>query len=198
MTKVYKPEPEQSMIELDQIVKTLDHGGTIIYPTDTIWGIGCDATNRKAVEKVYQLKERPRSKPFIILVDGLDMLHNYVVSIHPRLETLLFYHRRPLTVIYEKPKNLPDIVLGRDGTAGIRITVDPFCQEIISALGRPVIATSANKNSEPFPTSFGNISFDVLQKVDYIVNYKRDEPCEHDPSAIVKLSDKSELIFLRD
>ncbi len=186
------------MMELDAIVRTLDEGGTIIYPTDTIWGIGCDATNARAVEKVYRIKNRPREKPFIILVDGLEMLHKYVEEIHPRLETLLAYHQRPLTVIYENPRNLPSIVLSPEGTAAIRIALDPFCQQLIGILGRPIVATSANLSNEPFPRDFGNISFQLLQKVDYIVNYKQDQPCDEDPSVIVKLSEKSELIFLRD
>ena len=185
------------MMELDRIVKTLDQGGVIIYPTDTIWGIGCDATNGLAVEKIFEIKNRPASKPFILLVDGLEMLHQYVDDIHPRLETLLFYHKRPLTVIYENPRNLPPATLGPDKTVAIRITLDPFCQELIGSLGKPIVATSANQSNEPFPRNFGNISFDLLQKVDYIVNYKRDEPCDQDPSVIVKLSDKSELIFIR-
>ena len=185
------------MMELDQIIKTLDRGGVIIYPTDTIWGIGCDATNRKAVDKIYEIKERPKDKPFIILVNGINMLHKYVHSVHPRLETLLSLHRRPLTVIYDQPKNLPSNVVAKDGTVAIRIAQDPFCQELIEHLGKPIVATSANKSSEPFPANFGSISFDIMQQVDHIVNYKRDDESEKDPSVIVKLSEKSELIFLR-
>jgi len=185
------------MMELDQIVKTLDDGGVIIYPTDTIWGIGCDATNPKAVDKIYSIKERPKSKPFIILVNGINMLHQYVNKVHPRLETLLSYHKRPLTVIYDYPKNLPTNVIATDGSVAIRIAQDPFCQQLIEFLGKPIVATSANKSTEPFPSNFGNISFDIMQKVDYIVHYKREDESVHDPSVIVKLSDKSELIFLR-
>ncbi len=185
------------MIELDQIVDTLEQGGVIIYPTDTIWGIGCDATNQDAVDKIYEIKERPKSKPFILLVNGIKMLHEYVNNIHPRLETLLCYHRRPLTVVYEAPKNLPSNVVASDGTVAIRIAQDMFCQQLIETFGKPLIATSANKSSEPFPSNFGSISFDIMQQVDYIVDYKREDESERDPSVIVKLSDKSELIFLR-
>ena len=186
------------MKELDQVVHVLDQGGIILYPTDTIWGIGCDATNAQAVDKVFEVKERPKDKPFILLVDCLDMLKKYVRNIHPRLETLLVYHQRPLTVIYNEAKNLPENALAPDGSVGIRIVQDLYCQRMIRSLGKPVVATSANRSNDPFPLNFGEISFDIMQKVDFIVNHRREEECEHDPSVIVKLSEKSELIFLRN
>ncbi len=185
------------MTELDQIVKTLHQGGTILYPTDTIWGLGCDGTNAMAIKKVFDLKNRPKSKPFILLVSGIDMLHKYVQKVHPRLETLLAYHQRPLTVIYENPQHLPSIAIGPDHTVAIRIVHDPFCNELITKFGKPIVATSANRNGEPFPKTFGEISFDIMQHVDYIANHRRDDTSAQDPSVIVRLSEKSELIFLR-
>lgn len=185
------------MSEIDLIVQKLAAGNTILYPTDTIWGLGCDATNAAAVERIYEIKNRPKDKPFILLVDGIDMLHEYVDNIHPRLETLLFYHERPLTVIYDTPKNLPDIAMGPDKTVGIRVTQDLFCKTIIEQLGKPIVATSANKSDRPFPRNFGSIDIEVIKESDYVVKYKQDDQSESAESVIVKVSDKAELVFLR-
>lgn len=185
------------MEEFDKIIRTLEHGGTILYPTDTIWGIGCDATNAAAVDNIYHIKKRPKNKPFILLVDGIEMLKQYVRSLHPRLETLLAYHMRPLTIIYDQGKNLPPNIPGPEGSVAIRITQDIFCQNIITALGKPLVATSANFSEDPFPEHFGSISTELLRSVDYIVKYKQDLKNMHDPSPIVRLGEKEELIFIR-
>ncbi|MDH3651387.1 MAG: L-threonylcarbamoyladenylate synthase [Saprospiraceae bacterium] len=186
------------MTEVDQIIEALSHGGTIIYPTDTIWGLGCDATNELAVERIYQIKNRPKSKPFVILVSSIQMLKDYVNDVHPRLETLLSYHERPLTVIHKSSKNLPPNVIGKTGSVAVRITHDRFCCEIIDELGKPIVATSANFTHQPFPTHFGSISSELIRKVDYVVKYKQDVQATTEPSIIVKISEKSELIFVRN
>lgn len=184
--------------DLDGAVKTLLNGGLILYPTDTIWGIGCDATNAKSVDQVYDLKRRDRSKPLIILVDSIAMLRNYVAHLHPRLETLLIYHVRPLTVVYEHAINLPANLVGKDGSIAIRIVQDPYCKALISAFGRPLVSTSANISNEPFPSNFGSVSSEIIQGVDYVVKHRQHEKVNGKPSVMVKLSDKEELIFLRD
>ena len=182
----------------NKIADILANDGIILYPTDTIWGLGCDATNPVAVERVYNLKQRDRSKPFVLLVDGIEMLKEYVESVHPRLETLMMYHKRPMTVIYEQAKNLPENAVGPGGSVAIRIALDPFCQQLIKAVGKPLVASSANISNEPFPAIFGEISSQVIQGVDYIARHRRSDKAPKEPSVIVKYDGKGELVFLRD
>ena len=184
--------------KLEKITDILDEGGTILYPTDTIWGIGCDATNEGAVHKIFALKNREITKPFLLLVDSLDMLKNYVVHLHPRIETLLLFHTKPLTVVYEEGKNLPDISVAADRSVAIRVVQDSFCKELIGKFGKPLIATSANLSDQPYPANYGSISSDILSGVDYVVKWKQGEKIQNEPSVIVRLSDKEELIFLRE
>jgi len=184
--------------KLEDITNVLHDGGTILYPTDTIWGIGCDATNADAVHKIFALKKREITKPFVLLVDSLDMLQNYVVHLHPRIETLLLYHTKPLTVIYEEGKNLPDISVAADRSVAVRVVLDSFCKELIGKFGKPLIATSANVSDQPFPANFGGISSDILCGVDYVVKWKQGEKKQNEPSVIVRLSDKEDLIFIRE
>lgn len=184
--------------ELDSAVKTLQQGGMMLLPTDTIWGIACDACDEKAIQRVRDLKKRDISKPFIILVDSVEMLKNYVRHVHPKVETLLTFHKRPLTVIYDKSKNLALNAIASDGSVGIRIPTDDYCLNLIRQLGRPIIATSANVSNEPFPTSFSTISYTILKGVDYVATHRRDEISKEQPSVVVKLSDKQELVFLRE
>lgn len=187
----------QTISETQQVVQVLSQGGIILYPTDTIWGIGCDAFDETATDRIFSLKKRPRDKPLILLVSSITMLKRYVPRVHPRLETLMGYHKRPLTVIYPNPIHLPDFAKGPDGSVAIRITHDPFCRGLIKKLDRPLVSTSANFSDKPAPTHFGAISSDLIRKVDYVVQHKRDETCANEPSAIVRLSEKAELIFLR-
>ena len=181
-----------------EILTILNNGGIILYPTDTIWGIGCDATNEDAVEKIYQIKDRAHNKGFIILVDSLKMLRQYVEYIHPRIDTLLNYHTRPLTVVYEKGVNLAPGVLSKNGTVAVRIVQDPFCKELIAHFGKPLVSTSANMSGSPFPTHFGEISSDVLEKIDFVVRYRQDDREFSPPSPIIRLDENEELEFLRD
>ena len=184
--------------EIAEAATVLQRGGLILFPTDTIWGIGCDACNEAAVEKVYALKQRDRSKPFVLLVDSLEMLRMYVEHVHPRIETLLIHHTRPLTVVYDKGVNLAPNAIGKDGSAAIRIPVDEYCLSLIRKFGKPVVASSANISNEPFPGSFQEVSSKVKQGVDFISKHRQKEISDQEPSIIVKLSDREELIFLRD
>lgn len=184
---------------LRPIIDTLETGGLILYPTDTIWGVGCDATDPIAVEKVFALKNRPRHKPFILLVSSIEMLRNYVEHLHPRIETLLIYHNRPLTIIYEKAKNLPSNAIADTGSVGIRLVQDPFCNQLIENFGKPLVGTSANISDEPFPNHFGEVSSAIIQGVDYVVKHRQGEKEMGQPSVIARLNDpvKGELEFLR-
>ncbi len=184
--------------DLEPILSCLENGGTILYPTDTIWGIGCDATNEAAVDKVYNIKNRDYSKPFVILVSSIDMLKQYVERIHPRIETLLLFHERPLTIIYEKAINLAQNAVGRDGSVGIRIAKDKFCKQLIENFGKPLVSTSANLSEEPFPEHFGEISSSVLIHVDHVVKYRQMDKNMNEPSVIAKIDENEELVFLRN
>ena len=182
---------------IEETAAAINKGKTILYPTDTIWGLGCDATNPAAVEKIYNLKERQKEKPFLILVDSIEMLKNYVEDLHPRIETLLFYHTKPLTIIYKKSRNLPSISVANDSSIGIRITLDEFCRSIIKLSGKPLISTSANIGNEPPPSFFNEVSERVKEGVDYIVNYKQDSREMKAPSVIVTYDEMGELQVLR-
>ncbi|MEM1122841.1 MAG: L-threonylcarbamoyladenylate synthase [Bacteroidota bacterium] len=195
------PLPETSTFKKDQfenIADILADDGIILYPTDTIWGLGCDATNPVAIERVYNLKQRDRSTPFILLVDGIELLKQYVVEVHPRLETLMTYHTRPLTVIYDQAKNLPKNAIGSDGSVAVRIAHDPFCQQLIRTIGKPLVANSANISNEQFAAIFGEISSAIIQGVDYVARHRRSDKKRKEPSVIVKYDEKGELIFIRD
>lgn len=185
--------------KLSDIIDVLQRGGIILYPTDTIWGIGCDATNEAAVARVAQLKQRDPSKSgFVVLVDSLDMLQKHVAHIHPRIETLLAFHSRPLTVIYDEGINLAPNALAPDGSVAIRIAQDNFCRVLIHELGRPIISTSANVSNEAFPSHFGAISSAIIQGVDYVVRYRQEDHNVGEPSVIVRLSSDEELDFIRE
>ncbi len=183
---------------LDELVEVLEGGGRILFPTDTIWGVGCDATNPKAVDGIYELKRRDKNKPLVVLVSDIEMLKKYVEHVHPKVETLLSYHQRPLSVIYDKGINLAENLLGPGGSVAIRMVQDELCQEIISRFGRPIVATSANISNFPFPRNFGEISSDILEGVDFVVRHKQGEKDLNNPSVIIKLAPSGELIFLRE
>jgi L-threonylcarbamoyladenylate synthase len=183
--------------KIEDIITILENGGTILYPTDTIWGLGCDAMNEKAIEKIYSLKNRPKDKPFTILVNSIEMLKTYAPDIHPRIETLHTYHVLPLTLIYEESIELPDILLGKNKSAAIRIVKDEFCHQLIRSFGRPIVSTSANISNEPFPTNFGEISSPILKGVDYVVRHRQEEKQAQKPSILARYDENGELIFLR-
>jgi len=186
--------------EADQInraVEVLTDKGLLLYPTDTIWGIGCDATNVEAVAKIYALKKRDLSKPLVVLVDSLRMLKDYVEQVHPRMDTLLAYHKRPLTVIYEKAKQLPDNLIAKDRSVAIRVVQDDFCKAMIRQFGKPIVATSANISNEPFPDNFGAISSEVIKGIDFVVRHRQCEKTANQPSVLVRVLANGELEFLR-
>jgi len=183
---------------VDKCCETLRNDGTILYPTDTIWGIGCDATNELALERIFNLKKRPRDKPFVLLARDIEMIEKYVVQIPPKIDQILFYNKRPMTVIYPGAKNLPNIAIHSTGSIAFRIPHDPFCQALLEKFDRPLAATSANIANKPFPKNYGEISSKVLANVDYIVPYRQVEKENGKPSVMVRLSDKGELVFLRE
>lgn len=183
--------------DIKECIKALNAGGVILYPTDTIWGIGCDATNAKAIEKVYDVKNRPKNKSCIILLaENKDVLQ-YVAAPHPDIIALLDEFDRPTTVIYDGAVDLPDNLTAEDGSIGIRVTNDPFCKALIKRLGKPLVSTSANLSGEPSPETFSKVSEPVKNAVDYVVKYGRDNEEVRQPSRLVKIDDDGNIIVLR-
>lgn len=183
---------------ISALVDALETGHTILYPTATVWGLGCDATNAAAVEKVGALKQRSPEKSYILLADSLAMLQEYVAYIPPKANNLITYYERPLTIIYERPQNLPDSVLAADGSVAIRVTKHPFCKALIEAFGKPIVSTSANISGEPFPQHFDNISPQIKANVGAIAQVDSSLfAATANPSTIVKVIDGQDLIFIR-
>lgn len=178
----------QQESEIVQCLKTLSAGGLILYPTDTVWGIGCDATNADAVKKVYQLKQRDDSKAMIVLIDSADHLDHYVVDVPMIARELIDVAVKPLTIIYEGAYNLAPNVLGDQDSVGIRIPNDEFCHRLCERFGKPIVSTSANVSGHPTAKTFADIDASIVQGVDYAVQYRRDDTSRHQPSNIILLS----------
>ena len=175
----------------------LQKGGLILYPTDTVWGIGCDATNVAAVEKVYALKRRVDSKALIVLVSEEQSILTYTDQPNLIVFDYIKGIHKPTTVIYEKAKNLAANLIAQDGTIGIRICKDLFCTHLIKAFGKPIVSTSANISGYPTPLCFNDISLDIVEGVDYTVKHRQDETEMQQPSSIVKWDNEGNLIMIR-
>ena len=184
--------------DLESALETLQSGGLILYPTDTVWSIGCDATNLRAVGRIRQLKKTDDALGLEILVSSIDMLRRYVAHLHPRIETLLLYHLRPLTVAYRQGRNLPNSILDENGQVAIRLAQDEYCRQLITRLGKPVVATEADLRLGYYPDSFGAISSDVIERVDYVSKYRRSDKIPAQPLVMARLSPRDELEFLRE
>ena len=179
------------------IIDIVKKGGIIIYPTDTIWGIGGDATNPRVIEKIYKIKGRNKEKSFIILVDGYKMLQNYVEEIPMKIWEILEKSLKPTTVIYPNPKNLPEELLAKDGSIAIRIIKKGFAKDLIKNIGVPLISTSANISGMSSPKSFDDIDASILQNADYVVNLHR-KTISAKPSKILKWSKENGIEIIRD
>ena len=177
----------QQEADIVQCLKTLSAGGLILYPTDTVWGIGCDATNEEAVKRVYQLKQRDDSKSLIVLIDSADQDH-YVVDVPAIARELIDVSVKPLTIIYEGAYNLASNVLGKEDSVGIRIPNDEFCHLLCERYGKPIVSTSANVSGHPTAKTFADIDKAILDGVDYTVVYRRGDNVSRQPSNIILLS----------
>lgn len=183
--------------DLKKCVNILKEGGLILYPTDTIWGIGCDATNDAAVKRIFELKKRPDTKNLIVLVaEDRDILR-YTSSPNLNVFTFLKNVQKPTTIIYEGAIGLAESVVDEEGCAAIRVVKDTFCKQLIKQFGRPIVSTSANISGEPSPQLFGEISEKISGAVDYVVHYRRDEQIKHQASSIVKFNENGSLTVLR-
>jgi L-threonylcarbamoyladenylate synthase len=188
------------MIEkvLQEAINYLQKGKTILYPTDTIWGIGCDATNYQAVERVFKIKRRKEHKSLIILVDVFEKIHDYVEKVPDITRDLIESMNTPLTIIFPKAKNLAKNVIGDDGSIAIRVTIDDFCMKLISGFGKPIVSTSANVSGDNHPLLFGNINKDILDKVDYVVDYNKEKLMKTKASRIIKIEESGEFKVIRE
>lgn len=177
-------------------IEILNNGGTLLYPTDTIWGIGCDATNDEACQKIIEIKNRPENKSFIMLVDGFPMLERYVPDFPEVCYDLVDLSTKPLTIIYPEARGLASSVIAKDGSVGIRITKDPICLKLIRGMRKPLVSTSANLSGEEIPTCFDDIHKSIKDNVDDIVMERTDERMNA-PSQIIKIGKNSQIEIIR-
>jgi len=184
--------------DLKKACEVLRKGGVILYPTDTIWGIGCDAANEDAVKRIYEIKRRADSKSMLTLLDSPNRLHLYVADLPDIAFELIECADKPLTVIYSGAKNLAPNLIASDGTIGIRITKEAFSQALCRQFGKPVVSTSANFSGEPSPSNFSEINPDIFRLVDYVVNYRSDEKQKSKPSSIIRLEKNGIIKIIRE
>jgi L-threonylcarbamoyladenylate synthase len=172
--------------DIEASIKVLQNGGLILYPTDTIWGIGCDATNKKAVEKIYALKKRQDEKAMIVLVaDERDVLQ-YTASPDLSVFDYLQQTKKPTTVIYDGAIGLAENLTGKDGSIAIRICSEPFCRHLIKRFRKPIVSTSANISGQPAAKIFADITDEIKTQVDYIVKYRQEDKTNAEPSSVIK------------
>ena len=184
--------------DISACLQVLQAGGVILYPTDTIWGLGCDATNDNAVERIFSIKHRVASKSMIVLLADSRELLRYTANPQPAVFDFLEQVDRPTTVIYEGAIGLAANLVASDGTIGIRIVQDVFCRHLIKRFRKPLVSTSANISGEPAPGFFAEIGEEILQSPDYIVQYRQEETAVSKPSSIVQFDRHGQLTVIRD
>jgi len=173
--------------DITNALNTLRKGGLILYPTDTIWGIGCDATNAEAVKRVYEIKQREDTKSMLVLLENPNLILSYIEEMPEVAWDLIEFAEKPTTIIYDKARNLAKNLIAEDGSIGIRITKEAFSQQLIQRFRKPLVSTSANISGQPSPQNFDTISEEIKSKVDYVVNYRQEEVSNAAPSTIIKL-----------
>ena len=183
--------------EIDKAIAVLENGGLILYPTDTVWGIGCDATNEEAVNKVYKLKQRKDSKALICLVANDAMLERHISEVPEVAYDIMDLSTKPTTIIYDDPKGVAKNLIAEDNTLAVRVASDKFCQYLINKFKKPIVSTSSNISGQPTPKQFSEIDEVVLKGVDYIVNLYQDK-IANAPSVIIKLSNDSSVKVIRE
>nr|WP_298656311.1 L-threonylcarbamoyladenylate synthase [uncultured Flavobacterium sp.] len=182
--------------EAHHAYEVIANGGIILYPTDTVWGIGCDATNPAAIKKIYALKQREESKSMIVLMNGEKMMYNVFKDIPDVAWEILDYSEKPTTLILDKPRNVAPNIIAEDNTLAIRIVTEPFCFKLMERMKKPLVSTSANISGQPTPKTFKEISPEIIKGVDYVVNLQRDKVCKN-PSTIIKLGLDSQVKVIR-
>jgi L-threonylcarbamoyladenylate synthase len=182
--------------EIHNAFEVIQNGGIILYPTDTIWGIGCDATNVEAVKKIYALKQREESKSMIVMMNGEKMMYNVFKDIPEVAWQILDLSEKPTTLILDNPRNIALNLISNDKSLGVRIVKEPFCFKLMERMKKPLVSSSANISGMFSPKSFKEISPEIINGVDYVVNLHREKICDK-PSTIIKLSLESKVKIIR-
>lgn len=183
--------------DLKNAVSILQQGGVILYPTDTIWGLGCDATNEKAVQRIFEIKKRMDTKAMLVLLDSAAKIQTYISEMPEIAWDLIELSEKPITIIYPQAKNLASNLVGEDKSIGIRITHELFSKSLCERFRKPIVSTSANISGEKSPLNFSDISDEIISKVDYVVKYKQEEICNNTPSSIVKIDPGNVIKIIR-
>lgn len=183
--------------QIQKALEVLKSGKTILYPTDTVWGIGCDATNALAVQQIYTLKKRDERKALVCLVADFNMLENYVSSVPKEVFKILKHRKNPTTVIYNNPQKIAPNLIAENNTLALRICQDEFCQKLIKRLGKPIVSSSANISGTPTPQAFEQIQDEIKESVDYIVNLRQQKTETAKPSTIIKVDSKGHAKTIR-
>lgn len=184
-------------MDFTKALEILHSGGTILYPTDTIWGIGCDATNPEAIKKIFDIKKREQNKSLIILVESEKRLQD-IVDVPEMAWQIIDLSEKPVTIVYENPKNLPKELLAEDGSVGIRIVKNDYCKKLISKLNKPLVSTSANLSGQKSPMKFSDTSEEIKNAVDYIVEDIHDKVSEFSGSSVIKVWNNNQIKILRE
>ena len=182
--------------EIHNAYEVIKNGGIILYPTDTIWGIGCDATNEEAVDKIYKLKQRIENQSMICLMNGEKMIYNVFKDIPETAWQIMDLSEKPTTIILDKPRNVAKNIIASDNSLGIRLVKEPFCFKLMERMKKPLVSTSANISGQPTPKSFKEISPEIINGVDYIVNLHKDKIAGK-PSTIIKLTLDNQVKVIR-
>ncbi|WP_428225319.1 L-threonylcarbamoyladenylate synthase [Flavobacterium sp.] len=182
--------------EIHNAFEVIKNGGIILYPTDTVWGIGCDASIPEAVQKIYALKQRAESKSMIVLVNGDRMIYNIFNNLPEVAWQIMDLSEKPTTLVLDDPRNVAPNIIAEDKTLGMRVVTEPFCFKLMERMKKPLVSTSANISGEPTPKSFKEISPEIINGVDYVVNLHRDKICDK-PSTIIKITNDSQVKIIR-
>jgi L-threonylcarbamoyladenylate synthase len=183
--------------DIKAALDVLQKGGVILYPTDTIWGLGCDANNEEAVKRIYDIKKRDDSKSMLVLMENPSLLDRYVEEVPEIAFDLIDLTDKPLTIIYDGAKNLAKNLIADDGSIGIRFTTEAFCSDLIRRFKRPIVSTSANVSGKRSPENFDEIDQEIIEAVDYVVKYRQDDTQKAVPSGIIKLGRGGEIKIIR-
>jgi L-threonylcarbamoyladenylate synthase len=184
--------------DIKAALEVLQKGGVILYPTDTIWGLGCDACNEEAVKRVYAIKNRVDSKSMLVLMENAALLERYVEEVPEIAYDLIELSEKPMTIIYDGARGLAKNLVAEDGSIGIRITTETFSSELIRRFKRPIVSTSANISGRPSPANFSEIEQEIIDAVDYVVKYRQDDIAKAVPSSIMKLGRGGEIKIIRE
>ena len=182
---------------MEQLIEILKSGGTILYPTDTIWGIGCDATNVEAINKIFEIKKRDQNKSMIILVESEKRLQD-IVEVPEMAWEIMELSEKPVTLIYDNPIGLPKEMLAEDGSIGIRLVKDLFLKKIITKMNKPLVSTSANFSGEKSPMKFSDISKEIVNAVDFVAEENQDKISEYSGSSVIRIWKDGRIKVLRE